>query len=74
MQSKLLVLRKEAGLSQQQMADKLGISVTSYGDKERGIKSFTMDEMFLISNFFNKPLEQIFLPRKSPKRKQGATT
>lgn len=64
MQSKLLVLRKEAGLSQQDMANKLGLSVTSYGEKERGQKNFTLDEMFRLRDFFRKPLEEIFLPTK----------
>lgn len=67
MQGKLLILRKEAGLSQKQLADKLGISVTSYGEKERGQSEFTQNEMFNLRDLFGKPLEEIFLPTKSPK-------
>lgn len=66
----LLQARKEAGLTQAELANLLGISTTSYGDKERGIKEFTQDEMFFLSKFFNKNLQEIFLPRKSPKREQ----
>ncbi|MGT2801010.1 hypothetical protein JavanS292_0015 [Streptococcus satellite phage Javan292] len=65
MQGKLLVLRKEKGLSQNQVAKYLGISVTSYGDKERSKKEFTQDEMFLLGQLFDKPINDIFLPRKS---------
>lgn len=67
MQSKLLILRKEAGLSQQDMADKLNISVTSYGEKERGKSEFSQNEMFCLRDFFGKSLEEIFLPTKSLK-------
>ncbi len=69
MQSKLLVLRKEEALSQSDMARILKISLTSYGEKERGQKEFTQDEMFLLSEYFDKPIDEIFLPRKSPKKR-----
>ncbi|WP_431031719.1 helix-turn-helix transcriptional regulator [Streptococcus anginosus] len=69
MQIKLYELRKNAGLNQIDLAKKLGISVTQYGKKERGQQEFTQDEMFLLSQFFEKSISDIFLPRKSPKRK-----
>ena len=69
MQIKLYELRKNAGLNQIDLAQKLGISVTPYGKKERGQQEFTQDEMFLLSQFFEKSISDIFLPRKSPKRK-----
>ncbi|MCW0993111.1 helix-turn-helix transcriptional regulator [Streptococcus anginosus] len=69
MQIKLYELRKNAGLNQVDLAKKLGISANQYGKKERGQQEFTQDEMFLLSNFFEKPIGDIFLPRKSPKRK-----
>lgn len=68
MQIKLYELRKKAGLNQADLAKKIGISVNQYGKKERGQQEFTQDEMFLLSNFFNKSISDIFLPRKSPKR------
>ena len=67
MQIKLYELRKKAGLNQADLAKKIGISVNQYGKKERGQQEFTQDEMFLLSNFFNKSISDIFLPRKSPK-------
>jgi len=64
MQLILYNLRKsEKGMSQQDMADLLGISTKSYGMKERGQREFTQDEMFAISEYFDKPMGEIFLPR-----------
>ena len=63
MQEKLLILRRRHGFTQQQMSEKLGMSVTSYAKKERGEVEFTADEMFLVKDIFNKSLEEIFLPR-----------
>lgn len=70
MQGKLLLLRKEGGHSQADMAKLLGISLTSYGDKERGHKAFLSDEMFILADFFNKSIDDIFLPRESPNKRQ----
>ena len=72
MQIKLYELRKNADLTQIQLADKLGISANQYGKKERGQQEFTQDEMFLLSKLFNKSISDIFLPRRSPKRKHLA--
>lgn len=69
MQVLLQQLRKEAGLTQAELAKELGISEVSYRQKEKGQRSFTQDEMFFLSIFFNKSIQDIFLPRKSPKRK-----
>lgn len=64
MQGNLLILRKEKQYSQKQMADLLKISVKTYGLKERGDSPFDSDEMFKISNLFQMPMDEIFLPRK----------
>lgn len=65
MQWKLIILRRNKGLNQDDMAKILNISVDSYGRKERGQFQFTIDEMFLISEYFDKPVDEIFLPRNS---------
>lgn len=65
MQEKLLILRKRHGLSQKEMAKKLGMSDTQYGLKERGVYEFTADEMFEASRIFGKRIEDIFLPRSN---------
>lgn len=63
MQIKLYALRKEAGMTQGDMANKLGISQGRYGKKERGSAEFTQDEMFKISEMFNRNINDIFSPR-----------
>lgn len=63
MQWNLIKLRKQRKLYQEHIAKLLGISVGSYGMKERGEVEFTADEMFKLSHFFNLSIEKIFLPR-----------
>ena len=67
MQNKLYALRKDNGITQEEMANKLGISRVSYGKKERGSSEFTQDEMFEISKIFNRTINDIFLPRTHQK-------
>lgn len=63
MQGKLLVLRKEKKVSQKNMAKLINVSLATYARKERGEYPFDADEMFKIARFFNKKIEDIFLPR-----------
>lgn len=65
MQWNLLRIRKENKLSQAKMAEILKIDYTTYHNKETGKSKFNSDEMFLISNLFNLPIEDIFLPTNS---------
>ncbi len=62
MQSKLIILRKERDIKQQELADLLNINVKTYNFKETGKSQFTMNEMFKISDFFGKSVDEIFLP------------
>lgn len=65
MQKELYDLRKnENKMSQQDLADYLGISVQAYRDKEKGKRAFTQDEMFAIAELFKRKIYEIFLPRK----------
>lgn len=61
-QINLIGLRKEKHLKQEDMANLLGISIVSYGAKELGKKQFKCNEMFTLSKYFNKSVEDIFLP------------
>ena len=61
-QWKLIQLRKEAGLTQQQMADLLKMNLSTYQNKENGRSSFKDYEAFMIMRLFNKKFEDIFLP------------
>lgn len=54
-------LRDESGLTQKMLAVELGMSEYSYMRKENGQTSFYDYEMFMISKYFNKPIENIFL-------------
>ena len=62
MQEKLLILRKQNNITQDEIARMLGISVKQYNYKENGKSKFNCDEMFKISNYFNKKIDEIFLP------------
>lgn len=55
-------------MNQSEVADILGITVQAYRLKEQGKSQFTQDEMFSLSKYFNLDIEDIFLPRKAPKR------
>lgn len=63
MQWNLIRLRKEKGLTQVDMGKVLNITHESYGQKERGDRQFRQDEMFMLSDYFGKPFEDIFLDR-----------
>lgn len=47
MQIYLYQLRKEKGITQKELAQKLGISETAYRQKEKGQSAFTQDEMLV---------------------------
>lgn len=42
-------LRKEAGLTQKEMADKIGLNYYTYRNKEKGEKPFKIDEVWQIA-------------------------
>jgi len=62
MQWNLIILRKEKRLKQVDVAEVIGISADAYGQKERGQLQFKANEMFVLSDFFGKKVEEIFLP------------
>lgn len=62
MQKKLILLMKEFGISNKDLANKLGISEKQIGLKIRGESDFKSSEMFKISALFNKTIDDIFLP------------
>ena len=63
MQIKLYDARKRAKLSQQEVADILGISRNSYGQKERGNVPFNLEEMFALSDLLNISLDDLFISK-----------
>ena len=62
MQEKLIAWRRYYGISQKQMAEKLGIAVRTYINKEKGVTQFKANEMFLIAKILQKDISEIFLP------------
>ena len=69
MQIKLYQARKQAKLSQQEVADILGISRNSYGQKERDDVLFNLEEMFALSELLNVSLDDLFISQS----KEGMT-
>lgn len=61
-QKKLIAWRKFYGITQKEMADKLGVDVRTYINKEQGVTQFKANEMFLIANILGKEISEIFLP------------
>lgn len=68
---KLEYYRVKFGLTQEAMADLLGVCLSTYNQKVNGRQSFKIDEMIIIHTFFNQKsnkegtgtitLDQIFL-------------
>ncbi|MGW7889949.1 helix-turn-helix transcriptional regulator [Staphylococcus xylosus] len=70
MQWNLIKLRKEKEYTQEDIAKLLNISTEGYRLKESGKNQFKSDEMFIIAEFFDGNIGDIFLPTKYTKRKQ----
>lgn len=52
--------RTSLGLKQEYFAGIIHVSKVNYSKKENGKVKFSLDEAFLISNHFKKPIETIF--------------
>lgn len=50
---KIKLLRVTHGLTQAEVADILGVHVTTYTKKENGYISFSLSEMNLLKHFYN---------------------
>lgn len=71
MQWNLIRLRKENGLTQDDMAKILGIGKRTYVDKEHGVRPFTADEMIIIRNYFGVKMDDFILPSNVIKMRIG---
>jgi len=66
MYSNLAKLRKERGITQEQMAKIIGVkNASTYNRKERGHNQFKSDEMEIVKDLFQLPIDDIFLKFKS---------
>ncbi len=52
--------RESIGQTQEEFAAIIHVSKVNYSKKENGKVKFSLNEAFLISNHFNKPIEAIF--------------
>lgn len=62
MRLELLVARKKAGMTQEQVATAVGIERTVYTRIELGKQTPSVDVAMAIARVFNKRVEDIFLP------------
>ena len=60
MQVYLLQARKEAGLTQAELAKKIGISEVAYRQKEQGKRDFKLNECYKIAKIFKKDIGDLF--------------
>ncbi|MEK4128574.1 helix-turn-helix transcriptional regulator [Solibacillus sp. FSL W8-0474] len=58
--SNLYVARRERRLKQGDVAKKIMVHSGSYGRKERGEQDFTLNEAFILSDYFNISIEDLF--------------
>lgn len=56
---RLLELRKQHGLSQQQVADKINVSRSSYSQYELGIKQPTIQTLKLIADLYKCSIDYL---------------
>jgi len=67
MNNRLRVLRAEHGWSQQDLADRLGVSRQSVNAIEKGRYDPSLPLAFAIADVFGLPIEAIFLREGNPK-------
>ena len=61
--NRILVLRKERGLSRQELADIVGVNFQTIGYLEREEYNPSLDLAFRFSEYFGLPVEVIFSPQ-----------
>nr|WP_312941872.1 helix-turn-helix transcriptional regulator [Oscillibacter sp.] len=61
MENMLEHLRKERGLNQEELAKAIRVSRQTISSIENGKYNPSLDLAFIISDFFEKPIEEIFI-------------
>lgn len=64
MTRKLKVLRAMKEVKQEEVAEMLGITLTTYSKKENGKSDFTISEAKKLATFFDCTIEEIFFDEK----------
>lgn len=62
MQNQLIAWRRYHGITQKEMAAKIGVDLRTYQNKEYGVTQFKADEMFAISSILDKNISELFSP------------
>ncbi|MCI8909452.1 MAG: helix-turn-helix transcriptional regulator [Oscillibacter sp.] len=65
MENRVEALRKEAGLSQEAFARAIRVSRQTVSSIETGKYNPSLELAFVISDFFQRPIEEIFLRERS---------
>lgn len=73
MKNNLPALRKESGITQKAIANKLNITYQSYYNKEIGRSEFTISEAFKLSVILHKNINDIFFIDNNPKWSKSGT-
>ena len=61
-QEKLASIRRSQNISQREIAKLIGVATETYNNKELGKTQFKASEMFIIADFFDARIDDIFLP------------
>lgn len=68
--NKLKAYRESANLTQQQLADKLGIKQQNIARYELGQRTFKMNIVIMLANFFDKKVSDFFPPEHFENKKE----
>lgn len=63
----LINLRKSKGLTQKELAKKIGMTASAIGNYEQGTRMPDYETLEIIADFFNVPLDSLFGKRKNNK-------
>lgn len=61
-QEKLASIRRGKNIPQRELGELIGVETNTYNQKELGKTQFKASEMFIIADFFDKKIDDVFLP------------
>lgn len=67
MENKVEILRKELGMNQEEFAKAIRVSRQTISSIETGKYNPSLELAFVLSEFFNRPIEEIFIYERSQK-------
>ena len=65
-QTNLRILRNQAGITQQELADRTGLTRSRINNYERGIRKIEKEVAETLADFFNVDLDYFYARTKSP--------